>query len=170
MEELMRIDTILLQPDAVIPNNQHLPVIVYRQAISLTRDLAAQFEKEFANNGWVGSWRNGIYTYHHYHTRAHEVLGIAKGHATIVLGGATGSVVNVAAGDCLVLPAGTGHCRLDASEDFLVVGAYPPNQQADMNTEAASEADFTAIRACPLPDSDPIDSGMGNLRKIWHAV
>ena len=74
----------------------------------------------------------------------------------------------VTAGDCLLLPAGTGHCRLSASTDFLVIGAYPPGQHADMQTGAPNSAMLGAIRDCPLPERDPVDDADGALAKFWQ--
>ena len=165
----MKPQTFLLMPSGTMPNNQVLPVLLYRKAVHGDQDLVAAFETQFARNGWRGSWRNGVYDYHHYHTHAHEVLGIASGEARLMIGGPDALTLDVRAGDCLVLPAGTGHCRLSASRDFLVVGAYPPGQQADIKTGKASDHDLAAISACPLPENDPVDAGGGELRKRWHS-
>src|SRR4029450_377725 len=78
-----------------IPNNPTLPFIYYRNVISLTGalDPAAVFERVFKANNWVGSWRNGIYDYVHYHPRTHEVLGIAAGRARVRFGGTHGKCI-----------------------------------------------------------------------------
>ena len=69
--------------DGVVPNNPKLPLILYHGPVSLADDFdpAAVFEELFAGNSWRNSWRNGVYDYVHYHSRAHEVLGVARGHA-----------------------------------------------------------------------------------------
>lgn len=164
----MRVETILFGASDWVPNNPELPVVLYRQAIADRADLATAFEERFAQNGWYDSWRNGVFSYQHYHTGAHEVLGIARGEARLLIGGTGGRRIDVSAGDCIVLPAGTGHCRTSASPDFLVVGAYPPNQTADIRTEAAGPIDLQTIRAVPLPLADPIEGIPGILTRAWH--
>jgi hypothetical protein len=72
--------TLMFKDDGSIPNNAHLPFLLYRGAVGLTgsADPAALLEELFQANDWGDSWRNGIYEYVHYHSRTHEVLGIAR--------------------------------------------------------------------------------------------
>jgi uncharacterized protein YjlB len=115
--------------DGVIPNHPKWPLVLYRSALRLPNSLdpAAVLEDLFERNGWDDSWRDGIYDYLHYHSRIHEVLGIARGNARVQFGGQKGRTLALKAGDVAILPAGTGHQCLAASKDFLVVGAYPPS-------------------------------------------
>jgi mannose-6-phosphate isomerase-like protein (cupin superfamily) len=89
-----------------IPNNPTLPFIHYSSVISLTGalDPAAVFERVFKANNWIGSWRNGIYDYVHYHPRTHEVLGIAQGRARVRFGGKQGKLFHLKPGDVVILP------------------------------------------------------------------
>lgn len=164
-------EAVRLEDDGLIPNNAALPLLVHRRVIGEGEgDPAAAFEALFDRNGWRGGWRDGIYGHHHYHSTAHEVLGIARGRASVRFGGEGGVTVEVAAGDVVVIPAGVGHRNLGASSDFLVVGAYPHGQQPDMNTGRAEERAraLANIRRVPLPDSDPVYGPDGPLTTRWR--
>ena len=80
-----------LKDDGTIPNNDKLPLLVYQGALSLPdQNPAAVVEALFRANQWGGSWRDGIYGFHHYHSTAHEVLAICRGKAKVQLGGENG--------------------------------------------------------------------------------
>jgi uncharacterized protein YjlB len=111
-----------------VPNNARLPLIVYRGALETGGDAAACCVALFDRNGWSGAWQNGVYSHHHYHSSAHEVLGIAAGWVRLRLGGEGGQTVEMRAGDVVVIPAGVAHKNEGASPDLLVVGAYPRGQ------------------------------------------
>ncbi|MBB2752902.1 UNVERIFIED_ORG: uncharacterized protein YjlB [Rhizobium aethiopicum] len=162
----MNAETIIFEPSDWIPNNQRLPVLFYRGLFS--DGGSTDFKRRFATNGWTGIWTNGVFNYQHYHSGAHEVLGIALGSATLLIGGPGGQALQVAAGDCLVLPAGTGHQNLGCTSDFEVVGAYPPGQHADIQTSAASSEMLAKISAVPLPHSDPVQGPSGFLTENWR--
>lgn len=159
--------------DREVPNNPRLPLIVYREAMRLDPafDPASIFEEAFAANGWGSSWRNGIYPFRHFHTRAHEVLGIARGSARVEFGGAVGEQLDIGAGDVAILPAGTGHKRLAQSADLLVVGAYP--QTSGFDQKRAGEIDIAQALAniadVPDPVADPVYGADGPLCTLWRA-
>ncbi|WP_419710961.1 cupin [Pseudomonas sp. NFX224] len=165
----MTAQTLLLECNGWVPNNPRLPVLVYPKAIVIEgNDPAVLFEKTFSANGWPPQWRDGVYSYHHYHTEGHEVLGIASGHARLMLGGPEGHVLEVGPGDVVLLPAGIGHCNLGASNDFLVVGAYPPGQRPDICRDAPSVEQLTNIAKLPFPDQDPVQGVDGALTQYWR--
>jgi uncharacterized protein YjlB len=154
-----------------VPNHPSFPVLVYGAVLSgEDSGRAKAFEDRFAENGWQDIWQDGIFPYQHYHSRAHEVLGIARGHARLLIGGSTGKIIEAKAGDCLVLPAGTGHMRLEATADFLVVGAYPPDQEADILTEAPSQVQKSSIASLPPPQTDPLFGADGPLKHLWQVT
>jgi uncharacterized protein YjlB len=165
-------ETLNFAANGWIPNNQHLPVLVYRSAIKpVGPDPASLFEQAFAANGWPPQWRNGIYDFHHFHPSTHEVLGFAAGQARLILGGpgTIGREVTVRAGDVVVLPAGTGHCKIEASADFLVVGAYPPHEDIGISRVALTTDGLQQMHQVLFPASDPLSGTNGPLVKLWHA-
>jgi uncharacterized protein YjlB len=159
------------EDDGETPNNPRLPLLVYRRAVVLDgeRDPAVPFERAFASHGWADGWRNGIHPFLHFHTGTHEVLGIARGQATVEFGGARGQALSVEAGDVVVLPAGTGHRRVSASGDLLVVGAYPANGAFDQKRpgQVDHRTAVSAIAAVPLPEMDPVHGSTGPLLDFW---
>jgi hypothetical protein len=85
-------------------------------------------EDLFERNGWGETWRDGIYDYVYYHSRIHEVLGIARRKGRAGFGGNKGRIFTLKAGDVAALPAGTGYQCLSA---YVVIRAYPPTGTYD---------------------------------------
>lgn len=154
-----------------VPNNARLPALHYHNSIAdAGPDRTVACEALFRRNGWPPQWRNGIYPFHHYHATAHEVLGCVGGDARVLIGGPHGEAIELTAGDCVLLPAGTGHCLLDASVDLLVVGAYPPGQVWDLRRGALSGAELETMARLPFPSSDPVMGRSGPLLDLWPQV
>jgi uncharacterized protein YjlB len=158
--------------DGIFPNSP-LPLLFYRQAIATdVKDPASIFEGCFAENDWTNSWRDGVYSFAHYHSTSHEVLGVYSGASTLRLGGEHGKNVEMRAGDVIVIPAGIAHQKIDASDDFGVVGAYPGGRDWDLLRGLPGErpkADHN-IAALPIPDNDPVYGVKGPLRQIWKTI
>jgi len=153
--------------DGAIPNRK-LPVLVYHGVEEVAAG-ATSCEALFHGNEWGKSWRSGIFDFHHFHSTAHEVLGIAAGGTEVVLGGPSGQRFEVTAGDVLVLPAGTGHRRVGSSAGLLVVGAYPRGQDWDLRRGDPAEHDEAVanIARVPLPETDPVAGAAGPLVQLW---
>lgn len=165
----MQIETFLLAEHEWVPNNAMLPVILYRHALAAAscEETATGFEERFRQYGWSPQWRDGIYDYHHYHSTAHEVLGVAAGRAMLVIGGPDGREIKVSTGDAILLPAGTGHCAVSGSDDFLVVGGYPDGQKWDICREAPSQEDRERMEKLSFPAADPVAGLDGPVSRHW---
>jgi len=161
---------IVLKDDGTYPNNEMLPLLVYPAALKLPEhDPATTIEALFEANRWDGGWRNGIYGFHHYHSTAHEVLGVYGGSARVRLGGESGISLEVTRGDVVIIPAGVTHKNLDSDPDFRVVGAYPIGQSWDMRYGEPQErprADRNIARVA-LPESDPVHGVGGPMKDYW---
>ena len=146
-------------------SHPHLPVLLYRGGVPAGDPDA--IEAVLAGNGWRPDWRDGVYPFHHFHSTAHEALACSTGCAVLTLGGPDGDQVTIAAGDLLVLPAGTGHRRESASADFLLVGAYPDGQRWDVCRSAANPPAQARIAAVARPTADPLGGADGTLMQQW---
>jgi uncharacterized protein YjlB len=168
MTEQPTIETHWLVDDGLVPNNPSLPLIVYRRALPSGPGAEATIIARFAANGWSNAWVNGIYPFHHYHATAHEILGLARGRALVQLGGPAGPVMELAAGDGVLIPAGVGHCCRSASADLSVVGAYPGGADWDLvqATPAARLSSLPLIAAVAPPAADPVHGAHGPVLRL----
>ena len=163
------ITTALIEPDGHFPNNEWFPVIIY-ETDDLDLSNASDFEKIFHRNNWKNSWRNGIFSMHHYHSITHEVLGIYGGEAKVQLGGPNGQTFTLKKGQVVILPAGVSHKNRGSSPDFACVGAYPGGSGWDMNYGKPEEVDqaLENISGVGLPDQDPLYGKDGPLFDHWE--
>ena len=170
-QDFVQPEQLNFKDDGVFPNSP-LPLLLYRQVTTTdAKDPASIFELRFAKNDWTNSWRDGVYSFPHYHSTSHEVLGVYSGAANLRLGGKHGKNVEVRTGDAVVIPAGVAHQNIGASDDFGVVGAYPDGREWDLLRGLPGErpkADHN-IAALPIPDNDPIYGAQGPLRRIWKS-
>ncbi|EDL65327.1 cupin domain-containing protein [Bacillus sp. SG-1] len=160
------VDTLYFDESGSIPNNPDLPVLFYK---GVFKDDPEKAEKVFNDHNWRNSWQGGVFDYHHFHSNTHEVLGVVSGTAELIVGGESGKKVEVQPGDVVVLPAGTGHKRLTASQDFTVAGAYPDGKDHNLKTDENNERTqlLIEIKEVDLPSQDPVYGNSGPLLSLW---
>jgi uncharacterized protein YjlB len=155
----------LLAPSGAIPNHPRWPLLIYPNAVKPAAPEA--FESLFTRNRWPAAWRNGVFPFHHYHSNAHEALGVYEGEVTVQFGGEGGVTVIAKPGDVIVLPAGTGHKKLSSRGALGIVGAYPEESRADTCmapfARQAAKAAEVALPAC-----DPVYGPRGPLFEHWR--
>lgn len=162
----------VLKDASTIPNSR-LPLLIYQGALDLPKDdPAAAIEALLHKHQWGNDWRNGIFTYHHYHSTAHEVLFVFSGSCKVQAGGEGGLIETINAGDVIIIPAGVGHKNVGQSSDFKVVGAYPPQQNVDMNYGKPGERPRVDenIARLALPTTDPVFGKAGPLLEHWQPL
>ena len=169
-DQTVSTDEFRFADDGSTPNHPAFALLLHRKAFDASGEAPEVCaEALFAANGWGGFWRDGVYPFHHYHSTCHEALGVARGWAEVQFGGENGESVRIAAGDVAVLPAGTGHRKVSASDDFVVVGCYPPDQPYDLirSGEGDHGAAVARVASVPLPATDPVFGPDGGLRTRW---
>lgn len=154
--------------DGRFPNSA-LPVLVYRGAIPTEPDGV---EAILRRNQWAPAWRasTGFYPFNHFHSNAHEFVAVVAGEARGRLGGPSGALVTLRAGDAVLIPAGVCHFGEYSSPDIVTIGAYPvdapaPDMRRGDAAEYAEASNNAARTSAPL--ADPILGVDGPMARHW---
>lgn len=166
------VETIYLTENEPYPNSS-LPVLYYENGLSDALDDTFDAEgvlQLFENNGYTNGWKGIIEDRHHFHSTAHEALAITKGEVKVQLGGQNGEMRTLRQGDVVLLPAGVAHKRLDGSDNFEVVGAYPLNGP-DFDMEYGDASNYKGIKEnianVARPLTDPVTGNPGDIDEYW---
>lgn len=155
---------------ANFPNNENLPLVIFQNPFQDVDISPEHFENCFSHHDWPAAWRNGLFDFDHYHSTAHEVLGVYSGWVRACFGGPKGQILKAKKGDVIIIPAGVAHCNKGQSPDFMAVGAYPLGQPRDMKyckLEERPETDHN-ISMVSKPISDPVFGKAGPLMELWN--
>lgn len=164
-------ETYLFVDTGLYPNSQ-FPVVVYRKALRALPVIGAmEVQRLFRKNKWANNWKGSIYTFDHYHSTAHEVLGVISGKTLLRLGGEDGREIEIRKGDVVIIPAGVAHRNMRSEGDIKVVGGYPLARHFDMNFGKPGERPQTDanIASLGVPLTDPVFGAGGNVAKIWNS-
>ena len=148
-----------------------LSVVLYEDVFCPSLDdLTSSFAELFSTNQWQNIWVDGVFSYDHYHVKAYEVLGCARGWIKLQLGGEGGKEILMRKNQAVLLPKGISHKRLTASEDLIIVGAYPQGEHPDLNTveQKNYEKHRSYFKEAPLPSTDPITATKNPSINTWE--
>ena len=162
-------EQVFINDNGIFPGN-HLPVLIYKKAILIPSFFAASKVRDiFVKHNWTNTWRNGIYTYHHYHSNTHEGMAAIKGKTHLLLGGDNGKRIVLQQGDIIVIPAGVAHKNLGKQKDVICIGGYPEGKDFDINYGNPGERPQTDknIRSLQIPATGPLYGNSDPLLKIW---
>lgn len=160
------------KPQEGIPNHQELPVLIYGGVLSGEFNIEQTFDRVFSENAWDDSHRRQISRSDHFHSDAHEALGVVRGYALLKIGGPSGKEVELREGDLILLPVGTAHRMITSSSNFQAISAYPGGQEnkelviAEAGPLATDLAQ--AVKATPRPKTDPCFGHSGPLFDFWY--
>jgi uncharacterized protein YjlB len=160
----------IIPENGPFPNNPRLPVLIYKGILELPdKDGEKAVKQIFEGNKWGNVWTDSIFDYHHFHSIAHEVLGICAGSCNVMLGGPGSRRFSLEKGDVIIIPAGVAHKNLGSSDDFKCVGAYPGGADYDIKKGSPEEKAQAQenIKKVSLPEKDPV-YGKGPLQNYWH--
>jgi uncharacterized protein YjlB len=170
LSQIMKVLQYILKDNGRFPNND-LPVLFYKQAIKLPLLFRAQKVKQlFQKHHWTNNWRNGVYTFHHYHSNTHEVMAVINGSTILQLGGENGIHLKIEKGDVILIPAGVAHRNLGKEKDVICIGGYPRGKDYDMNygKEGERPGADERIAQVNIPRFDPLTGEPDPLNKIWN--
>lgn len=171
--DFIMVEAINIAENKPFPNNE-LPILYYEDVLndvledSYTADDVLKF---FENNGYTNGWIGGIKDRHHFHSNAHEALACTEGEVTVQFGGQNGEMRTLRKGDVVLLPAGVAHKKLDATQGFEIVGAYPSNGD-DFDFQYGDASDYEAIKEnihnVSTPLTDPVTGDPGDMDEYWN--
>lgn len=148
---------IYVADDGEFPNNRDWPTLLYKSAFD--GDEAGGRSLILRGGEWTDPWTWGVFPYHHYHTKAWELLLCVSGRASIQVGGDGGPVVSVSRGDLMLVPPGVAHKQLDEGGGFALLGSYPRegfDGRIDTVRGVPTKEQRERIESCHVPDRDPI--------------
>ncbi len=95
----MKVERFELTDDDHVPNHTSIPLVLCHNAF-LGDDAPlppGEVIENFESNRWLGAWGNGIFPFHPYHARSHDVLANLGAAIIIPAGGRTHTIVKLEA-------------------------------------------------------------------------